>query len=527
LRGSDSTEVHAAGSPSDLRLSSNDRLTGLVLTSKGGMPRSIKTSEIDPIRIVSVTPGPSFGRVGITFCPGKKDPDGGFAHWDRDLATDLDAIYAWGATTVITLLEEHEFEMLNVPALGAEVRQRHMNWIHLPVRDLSVPNKTIEQEWQNLSEGIRATLRSGFLVVFHCRGGLGRAGTMAARTLVELGFEPDQAIKVVRRVRPGAVQTNEQEGFVQRGQLVPEHAPDVSLVAVEDRAIGALLGLAVGDALGTTLEFKERDCSDLLVDMVGGGPFGLEPGQWTDDTAMALALADSLLENDDLDERDLMGRFVEWWRNGRYSCTSRCFDIGTTTKHSLDRWLKTNDPNSGSTDPSTAGNGSLMRLAPVAIRHWKDRHQLGDVAARQSRTTHAAPEAIDACKGFANILADAIAGKPRSEVLSTSSQGLSETIASIIVGSWRGKHRSQIRSSGYVLHTLEAAIWSVARTTDFKSAVLLAANLGEDADTTAAVAGQLAGALYGASGIPEAWRQKVAWSDKIQELARRLAASGS
>jgi len=415
--------------------------------------------------------------------------------------------------------------MLEVPALGAEVRRKHMNWIHLPVRDHSIPNKAIEQDWQDLSEGIRATLRSGFLVVFHCRGGLGRAGTMAARTLVELGcFEPDQAIREVRRVRAGAIEADEQEGFVQRGQPVLETAPDVSPLAIEDRAIGALLGLAVGDAVGTTLEFTARDSSDLILDMVGGGPFSLEPGQWTDDTAMALALADSLLKNDDLDERDLMGRFVEWWQGGRYSCTGRCFDIGITTRRALERWLRTNDLNSGSTDPSTAGNGSLMRLAPVAIRHWKDRQKLRDVAARQSRTTHAAPEAIDACKGFADILADAIAGKPRSEVLSCSGKGLSDIISSIMAGSWRGKHRSQIRSSGYVAHTLEAAIWSVARTTDFKSAVLLAANLGEDADTTAAVAGQLAGALYGASGIPEVWKQRVAWSDQIQEFARKLAA---
>jgi ADP-ribosyl-[dinitrogen reductase] hydrolase len=486
------------------------------------MPIPIKTSETDPLRIGTVELKAPLGRVGVTFCPGKKDPHGGYAHWDRDLAKDLDVLHDWGTATVITLLEEHEFDMLKVRALGREVRRRHMNWIHLPVRDLSIPNKAIEEEWQPLSEGIRATLRSGFDVVFHCRGGLGRAGTMAARTLVELGLEPDQAIGTVRRIRPGAVQTAEQEGFVQRGQLVPEHVPGVAPLAVEDRAIGALLGLAVGDAVGTTLEFKARDSCDLILDMAGGGPFNLEPGQWTDDTAMALALADSLLENGDLDERDLMGRFVEWWQQGRYSCTFRCFDIGTTTRRALERWLTTNDPNSGSTDPSTAGNGSLMRLAPVAIRHWKDRPKLRDVAARQSRTTHAAPEAIDACKGFADMLADAIAGKPRSEVLSCTGQALSDLIASIMAGSWRGKHRPQIRSSGYVAHTLEAAIWSVARTTNFKSAVLLAANLGEDADTTAAVAGQLAGALYGASGIPEVWRQRVAWSDQIQELARRL-----
>jgi ADP-ribosyl-[dinitrogen reductase] hydrolase len=272
------------------------------------------------------------------------------------------------------------------------------------------------------------------------------------------------------------------------------------------------------------LEFTPRDSHDLIEDMVGGGPFCLEPGQWTDDTSMALALAESLLEEGGLDEQDLMGRFVQWWQKGSYSCTGRCFDIGNTTRAALERWLTTNDAISGSTASSAAGNGSLMRLAPVALRYWSNREKLREVAARQSRTTHAAAEAIDACIAFAGMLADAIAGKARSEVLRPRGQALTAKIAAIMGGSWRGKPRSEIRASGCVVHTLEAAIWSVARTADFKNAVLLAANLGEDADTTAAVAGQLAGALYGLSGIPKHWQERVAWSDRIQTLARELAA---
>jgi ADP-ribosyl-[dinitrogen reductase] hydrolase len=289
--------------------------------------------------------------------------------------------------------------------------------------------------------------------------------------------------------------------------------------AIEDRAIGALLGLATGDAVGTTLEFSPRDTCPPLTDMVGGGPFNLKIGEWTDDTAMALALADSLADRDDLDEQDLLGRFTNWWQWGVYSCTGQCFDIGITTRQALGRWLSTREAHCGSIDPMSAGNGSLMRLAPVAIRFWSDRAKLRDIAARQSKTTNAAPEAVDACIAFAEVLADAIAGLSKPEVLRARAEPYRGTIGAIMGGRWRDKERSAIGSSGYVAHSLEAALWCVDRTANFRDAVLMAANLGDDADTTAAITGQLAGALYGASGIPENWVSRIAWLDVIKEKA--------
>jgi ADP-ribosyl-[dinitrogen reductase] hydrolase len=352
---------------------------------------------------------------------------------------------------------------------------------------------------------------------------LGRAGTIAARLLIELGEVPEKAIALVRSVRPDAIDDGEQERFVLETKAIPEPIPASSEEAIKDSAVGALLGLAVGDAVGTTLEFEDRDTYEPLTDMVGGGPFDLKAGQWTDDTAMALALADSLCGKDDLDERDLLRRFVEWRDHGTYSCTGRCFDIGSTTNSGLTRWQQTGNPYSGSTDPEWAGNGSLMRLAPVAIRFWRDRVKLRDVAARQSKTTHAAPEAVDACVAFAEVLADAIEGRSRSDVLQIRSENYAGGIGKIMKGSWRGKQRQDIRASGYVAHTLEAALWSVGRTNDYRSAVLMAANLGDDADTTAAVAGQLAGALYGATQITESWVSRVVWRDQIIEKASSLS----
>jgi ADP-ribosyl-[dinitrogen reductase] hydrolase len=303
-----------------------------------------------------------------------------------------------------------------------------------------------------------------------------------------------------------------------------EHRPSTELSAIEDRAIGALLGLAVGDAIGTTLEFRARDTYEPVTDIVGGGPFALKAGEWTDDTAMALALADSLEGRDDLDEQDLMRRFVSWWELGTYSCTGACFDIGITTRQALARWRATGQPHCGSIDPQSAGNGSLMRLAPVAIRFWNDRAKLRDIAGRQSKTTHAAPEAVDACIAFAEVLADAIEGRSKLEVLRARREPYVGAIGTIMRAQWREKPREIIRSTGYVAHSLEAALWSVDRTSDYRNAVLLAANLGEDADTTAAITGQLAGALYGASGIPETWVTRVAWGNHIRTKATNLVA---
>lgn len=482
----------------------------------------MRTSHSHPLQIAAVSPGNGHGRIGITFCPGKKQPGALTGAWDRDLGLDLDAIHAFGASALVTLIEDHEIDDLKVHGIGEEARQRDMDWLHLPIRDVSVPEAAFEQAWEAHGPGLRARLRDGFDVVVHCKGGLGRAGTIAARLLAELGMEPAQAIHEVRTARSGAIETRAQEDYVLSHRPLIEPAPSTDEDAIRDRAIGALIGLAVGDAVGTTLEFKQRDSYPRLTDMVGGGPFRLKAGQWTDDTSMALALADSLIENPDLDPADLMRRFVAWRDEGAYSCTGTCFDVGMTVSSALSRWQRSGDPLAGSTVPNSAGNGSLMRLSPVAIRHWQDREQLRHIAALQSRTTHGAPEAVSACVAYAELIADAIAGRPRHEVLVPRRGDHAGRIAEIMGGSWRGALRHEIGSSGYVAHSLEAALWSIGRTSDFRSAVLTAANLGGDADTTAAIAGQLAGALYGASGIPQDWLEKVAWREEIEQKSLRL-----
>ena len=482
-----------------------------------------RTSESSPLRVDSVTPADGCGRIGVTLCPGKTGPGGMCGSWARDLDADLDAIQRWGATAVVSLITDEELDGLSVRGLPDAVRDRHMEWLHVPIPDGLPPGRDFENAWAVIGEAMRDRLRLGFDVLVHCRGGLGRAGTVAARLLVELGASPDEAIRRVRDARsPDAIETAAQEAHVARCSVRAPPVPPQTADGIRDRALGAFLGLAVGDAVGTTLEFSRRDVQPRLRDMTGGGPFALPPGAWTDDTAMALALADSLTDAGKLDCRDLMDRFTRWWCNGEYSCTGTCFDIGNATREALARYSRTGEPIAGSTDPRTAGNGSLMRLAPVAVRFWNERARLIDTAADQSRTTHGAEEAVDACRVFAELLADAIAGSPRTAVLAPKPFEGAPAVASIVAGSWRGRRREEIRSSGYVVHTLEAALWSVARTGDFRNAVLLAANLADDADTVAAVTGQLAGALYGLSGIPERWLHRVAWKDRLLEAAQRL-----
>ena len=419
----------------------------------------MRTSQSHPLEINAVEIGPGFGKIGITLCPGKKQTHAATGAWNRDLGLDLDVVAKWGAAAVLTLVEEHELRQIHVPNLREEVVTRHMEWNHLPIQDAGVLGAEMGGSWWATSQyHLLPILRDGFNVLVHCKGGLGRAGMMAADLMVQLGVSCDRAAQLVRKARPGAIETQDQEHHVMRVSGEAEELPDRTGEAIADRARGAMLGLAVGDALGTTLEFTQRGSQPRLADMVGGGPFRLAPGQWTDDTAMALALMGSLSADPLLDEADLMRRFVAWHEEGEYSCTGTCFDIGNTVRGALGRFKASGNPIAGSTDPRSAGNGSLMRLAPVAIHHWADRTHLRDVAARQSRTTHGAPEAVDACIAFAEVLADAIEGRPRSQVLRPRDYPYAGRIGVIMAGSWRGKHRDQIASSGYVADSLEAAL---------------------------------------------------------------------
>ena len=246
---------------------------------------------------------------------------------------------------------------------------------------------------------------------------------------------------------------------------------------------------------------------------------------------MALCLATSLLEREGFDARDQMERYVRWWREGYLSSTGRCFDIGTTVRAALSRFERDGDPYAGSTDPNSAGNGSLMRLAPVAMYYAADVEDAVEMAASSSITTHGAREAVDACRYFATLLVGALEGDDKETLLSPNywpvwwdqePEPLAEKIARIAEGSFKDRNPPDIRGTSYVVDALEAALWAFDHSQDFCEGALLAANLGDDADTTAAIYGQIAGAYYGAESIPVAWRDQLTMAAEITSLADGL-----
>ena len=279
---------------------------------------------------------------------------------------------------------------------------------------------------------------------------------------------------------------------------------------LSDRYRGALLGLACGDAVGTTVEFRSRGSFAPITDMVGGGPFQLQPGQWTDDTSMALCLAESLLTKNGFDAADQMGRYLNWWHWGYLSSTGTCFDIGMTVQQALRRFQVTGDPFAGDTNPNTAGNGVLMRLAPLVLFFYPDLDAVARMGVDHSRTTHGAPEAIECATLFGLTLAKALAGEPKSALLRLNDVAFSEPkVAALAAGSHATKPRDAIQGTGYAVASLEAALWCFHQTDGFEAAVLAATNLGDDADTTAAITGQLAGAHYGVQQIPPHWLARL------------------
>ena len=305
----------------------------------------------------------------------------------------------------------------------------------------------------------------------------------------------------------------------------------MSAITTRDRFRGCLLGLAAGDALGTTLEFKRPGTFQPIHDIIGGGPFRLQPGQWTDDTSMALCLAASLIESGEFDAMDQMQRYVRWWQEGYLSSTGLCFDIGTTIRSALSRFRNTGEAYSGSTEAMSAGNGSLMRLAPVPMYFAGDAAEAIGRSADSSRTTHGAEEAVDACRYFSGLLVGALKGVEKETLLAArycpieglwARSPLAKKITEVADGSFKYREPPEVKGTGYVVDALQAALWAFHKSQDFREGALLAANLGHDADTTAAIYGQIAGAHYGAEAIPAEWRGRLTMTAEIASMADSL-----
>jgi len=293
----------------------------------------------------------------------------------------------------------------------------------------------------------------------------------------------------------------------------------------KDKALGSFFGLVVGDALGAAVEFKKRGTFKKVKDMRAGGPHGLDAGYWTDDTSMALCLAESLTEKG-FELQDQLDRYLKWYREGYLSSTGSCFDIGANTARSLEYYEEKNKV--PPRRDRAAGNGSLMRLTPVPIYFRDDFAEAVKYSGKSSLTTHNNQMAVDSCRYFGGLLQQFINSRLEMKAFkikvikdTTVDLKLDQRVIKAVKGAFN-KNRDQIKSNGFVINTLEASLWSFITSDSFAEAVLKAANLGDDADTTAAVTGQLAGAYYGYEAIPDHWLTKLADYDLLKEKAEKL-----
>lgn len=432
----------------------------------------------------------------------------------------INALVKAGITAFIDLTGEHEGLLPYSGMLDAVSYQR------FPVEDLSVP-ESVEVTTAILNS-IDNHISQGRTVYLHCWGGVGRTGTIVGCWLARHGLEGLAAFDRLQELWmqcPKSAYRHSPETEEQKQYILQWKEPKITTLM---RYQGCIVGLAVGDAVGTTVEFEEPGTFPPVEDMVGGGPFGLKPGEWTDDTSMALCLADSLINCRDFDAHDQMKRYIRWEKEGYLSSNGECFDIGNTVFKSLVRYQETGDPFAGSTDANTAGNGSLMRLAPIPLFFASDPEKGIIMSAESSRTTHGARSCLDACRYFGGLIVGAVQGVTKEELLSLryaplkglwDRMPLCRSIDEIACGSFKRKEPPVIVGSGYVVQSLEAALWAFHKSSTFEDGCLLAVNLGNDADTTAAIYGQIAGAYYGIEGIPITWRERIAYRDLIDKIA--------
>jgi ADP-ribosyl-[dinitrogen reductase] hydrolase len=297
-----------------------------------------------------------------------------------------------------------------------------------------------------------------------------------------------------------------------------------------DRYCGCLLGLAVGDALGAPIEFASPGSFEPLTDMISGGAFGLQRGQYTDDTTMALCIAESILEKGCFDPIDQLQRFVRWYRQGYLSSTGTCFDIGNTTRASLEDFERSGQP-FRAPGGLRGGNGAIMRLAPVAMAFALQPGEAIRLCGESARTTHNFVECVDTCRLLGALIIGALQGESKERLLSSDyapleslwqGEPLTPAVVEILQGSYKSKNPPQLRGGGLTTESLEAAMWAFYHSGSFEEGVLKAVNLGNDADSTGAVFGQLAGAYYGLQAIPPRWVETLCSHELIREVAGKL-----
>lgn len=297
-----------------------------------------------------------------------------------------------------------------------------------------------------------------------------------------------------------------------------------------ERYRGAVLGMALGDALGMPVEFPDPNPSEPVREILPASHRGVAAGTWTDDTSMALCLAESLIERGGMDAEDQLRRYLRWYREGHLSAEAECFGIGPTVRAELEKFEATGDVEIIG-DPEAHTNGAIMRVAPVPLAFRCDPAGAMAAAGESSKTTHRAAASVDTCRYFAALMGGVLAGADRGVVLGSGfapvagvwdREPLTPEVRAVADGSFREKEPPEIRGANDVVRTLEAALWAFSRTDGFEEGCVQAVGLWLDADTTGAVYGALAGAYYGEAALPERWLAKLRYVDLLTDFAERL-----
>ena len=400
-------------------------------------------------------------------------------------------------------------------------------YLRKPIRDHGVPDS--DEKMQDILETLDRALADGRRIYLHCRAGIGRTSVVAGCWIANQGGGGDAALELLNRLWRGSArsrtwpsvpETDEQAEFVRgwraggrrRPAIAVEPAPTTA-GGLRDRVRGLLLGLAVGDAQGHAIH-------------------GLPAGAWSDKTAMALCLAESLVSRGGSDPADQVERYRDWQRSGHWSSTGSCVGISAATSRALATAQWTGNPYAGSHDPAHADAEPLARIGPAVFWYFTDPLLAVEAAVNSVRITHQAPLVLDAARLFAVLLAGALAGASKSELLSPdfsplparwNAAALRPPIRELASGAWRGRKPRKIHRSRFAAATaLEAAITAFDGGEDLAQCVQAAAAQPGDAQAAAAMVGQLAGAHYGASSLPAAWRAGLARCAEIEALADRL-----
>jgi ADP-ribosyl-[dinitrogen reductase] hydrolase len=411
------------------------------------------------------------------------------------------------------------------------------DYLRRPISDHGVPRDPA-QMGEILAE-VENLLADGRRLYVHCRAGIGRTGTVVACHLIERGLAPADALVRLNELWQGSDRSDTwpevPETDAQRDFILayvpggdPTRSPEVMDAArtLRDRFQGALLGLAVSDALAAHTQFRKPGTFAAVGDLLGGGPFDLPRGAWTDDTAMALLLGESLLERG-FDAHDQVSRYSRWQREGYGSATGQCVGITANVARSLATAQYKRQPFAGSHDPEQLDKDPLSRVAPVVMYFFADASAAVAHAAEAARVSAQAPLVLDCVRLFAAMLRQALTGREKAAVLrpprdSWVSASTRAEIMQVYEGSYTQRMPPEITGGGQILQALEAALWAFHRGETFREGALLAANLGRDSDVVAAAYGQLAGAYHGVSAIPGIWRNSLMKQEVIIDTSDRL-----